>query len=557
MESERIIKVIPKNTKPIINIETGEHYKKKVAAYARVSTDLEDQKNSFAAQLDEYKTRIEKNPEWEFVKLYSDEGITGTSIKKRPGFGDMIKDALDGKIDLILVKSISRFARNTVDCVQTVRDLRAKNVEVWFDKESISTNDSKINLLLTMFASFAEEESHSISENVKWGVRKRMAKGQRKMVTSTTLGYLTRPDGKVVVDESERDIIILIFNLYLSGLTLRKIADYLNEKGIKTGSGKSEWNLVHVQRILTDEKYIGNFVMQKTVVKDFLDHKSYKNDGIEPKYIEVDHHEAIISKTTFDLVQTIMKKRFDNDKGGKATTNFLRGLIYCESCFRIMRPILHHPGKAYKKLIFTCKTTAKSSLNYRKCEITNTLSYELVKLAINEVIKKFVDVPKIDKNVIEEAYKKSLLDIQNKITVLKEDNDSLQKKLAQLLKDASNSTSIDEYKFEYDNTKKLIEKNKEEILTLENELYVSHKKHSELCSYLIFSDDDIISYNFLKEHIGAVVRKIDGSIRIVLSSNQTEINETVIKKISNAKSKYTSIVSNGRETLNFDVIDWR
>ena len=120
-----------------------------------------------------------------------------------------------------------------------------------------------------------------------------------------------------------------------------------------------------------------------------------------------------------------------------------------------------------------------------------------------------------------------------------------------------NSTSIDEYKFEYDNTKKLIEKNKEEILTLENELYVSHKKHSELCSYLIFSDDDIISYNFLKEHIGAVIRRIDGSIRIVLSSNQTEINETVIKKISNAKSKYTSIVSNGRETLNFDVIDWR
>lgn len=557
MENERVIKVIPKNTKPIINIETGEHLKKRVAAYARVSTDLEDQKNSFNAQKEEYKTRIEKNPEWEFVKLYSDEGITGTSIKKRKGFSEMIADAMAGKIDLILVKSISRFARNTVDCVQTVRDLRSKNVEVWFDKEAISTDDPKVNLMLTMFASFAEEESHSISENVKWGVRKRMAKGQRKMVTSTTLGYITRPDGKVIVDESERNIIIEIFNLYLSGLTLRKIADCLNEKGIKTGSGKQNWNLVHVQRILTDEKYIGNFVMQKTVVKDFLDHKAYINNGLEPKYIEVNHHEAIISKDVFDLVQTIMKKRFDNEKGGKATTHFLKGLIYCESCLRNMKPIVHHPGKSYRKLIFTCKTTTKSSLNYKNCEITNTSNYELVKLAIEDAIKRFVDVPKIDIGIIEQAYKDALLDIQRRISKLKSDNSSLQEKLAQLLKDASVSDSLDTFKFEYDNTKKLIESNKKEILTLENELYDSYSKHNEFNSYISFSNEAFISYNFLKDYIGAVIRRVDGTIRIVLSSKSIEVNESTIGKIITAQSNYKNSVSNGKETLNFDVVDWR
>ena len=176
MENITTITVIPKKQVLSINPTTGDVVKKRVAAYARVSTDLEDQRNSFNAQLEEYTTRIGKNPSWEFVKLYSDQGISGTSTKHRVGFQRMIKDALDGKIDLILVKSISRFARNTVDCLKTVRDLRKKNVEVYFDKEAISTNDTKVDMMLTIFASFAQEESKSISENVKWGVRKRMAK---------------------------------------------------------------------------------------------------------------------------------------------------------------------------------------------------------------------------------------------------------------------------------------------------------------------------------------------------------------------------------------------
>lgn len=165
METKQIT-IIPKKTPVQINVDTGIKVKKRVCAYARVSTDLEDQKNSFEAQLTEYESRIKKNPDWDFIKLYSDEGITGTSIKRRTGFQEMINDALDGKIDLILTKSISRFARNTVDCLQTVRDLLAHGVVVQFEKENLNTADPNIELALTIFASMAQEESKSISENV-------------------------------------------------------------------------------------------------------------------------------------------------------------------------------------------------------------------------------------------------------------------------------------------------------------------------------------------------------------------------------------------------------
>ena len=250
-----VMKVIPKKVAPVIDVETGIKLKKKVAAYARVSTDMEDQKNSFKAQLEEYESRIGKNPDWEFVELYSDEGISGTSTKHREGFLRMVDDAIAGKIDLILVKSISRFARNTVDCLSIIREFRKHDVEVWFDKEAISTNNRKIDMMLTVYASFAQGESESISENVKWGIRKRMAKGQRKMHTSTTLGYVTDPDGKVVIDESEVEIVEEIFNLYIFGYSMNDICKTMEERGFKTGKGNAQWKLADVLRILNNEIY--------------------------------------------------------------------------------------------------------------------------------------------------------------------------------------------------------------------------------------------------------------------------------------------------------------
>ena len=549
-----VVRVIPKKVKPTVDLETGNRIKKRVAAYARVSTDLEDQKNSFNAQLSEYSERISKNPDWEFVKLYSDEGISGTSIKNREGFKQMIDDAMNGNIDLILVKSISRFARNTVDCMKTVRELRSVGVEVWFDKEAISTNDPKVNLMLTMFASFAEEESRSISENVKWGVRKRMAKGERKMVTSTTLGYVTDSNGKVIVDESERELIKRIFNLYLFGNTLREIAQTLRNEGIKKGTGNSDWELNDVKRILNDEKYIGMFVMQKTVVVDFLDHKAYKNDGIEEQYILDNHHEAIIDKEKFELIQTLMKRRFMIEKGGKPSTNILCGLIFCESCLREMKLIKTHPGKSYERHCFTCKTTSKLAQNYKNCDCSDTLDYKLVIEAISTVFKNVIKVKDIDTDILEKAYLDALISIQETINRYKEENVTLQGKLTNIISASSKLNDLETYKIQYDQCVKKIEYNKNQILLLEKDVYSTFKQNEKLRAILNYSNNNQLTYQFIKDYIGGVIRKRNNSIRIILSNNKVEINETTIDNLLKQKPLYTDVISVDEKILHFDVI---
>lgn len=274
METKQIT-IIPKKVPTQIDVETGAKVKKRVCAYARVSTDLKDQKNSFEAQLAEYESRIKKNPDWTFIKLYSDEGITGTSIKQRAGFQEMINDALAGKIDLILIKSISRFARNTVDCLKTIRELQAHGVIAQFEKENLSTADPNIEMALTIYASMAQEESKSISENVKWGLRSRMKRGVVHYYKNI-LGYDKLDDGTIVVNEDEKKIILEIFNLYIAGYIIRQICKIMEERNYKTGLGKTIWNISYVADILQNEKYCGDVLLQKTVCRDFLTHKREK-----------------------------------------------------------------------------------------------------------------------------------------------------------------------------------------------------------------------------------------------------------------------------------------
>ena len=342
----RKVKVIPKRETIPVDLNTGVTRKKRVCAYARVSTDLEDQKNSFNAQKEEYESRIKTNPDWEFVGLYSDEGITGTSIKNRKGFLKMIEDALAGEIDLILTKSISRFARNTVDCLSEVRKLRDANVEVFFEKENISTNDTKIEMMLTIFASMAQEESKSISENVKWGIRKRMARGVTHVNPNYLLGYEKDESGQIVVKEDEAETIVHIFNLYISGFSYRKICEILVNEHRTNWNGEVKWTVGMIHRILSNEKYTGDVILQKTFVKDFLTHKRIANEGQVPSYVVENHHEAIISKELFMYVQALRDSKFnemqDYDRKG---VNPLSGLIICGCCGRVLSTITTHPGK--------------------------------------------------------------------------------------------------------------------------------------------------------------------------------------------------------------------
>ena len=319
-------------TKPLHSTDFQNLIKKRrVAAYARVSTDKEEQENSFEAQVSYYTQKIQENPQWVFVEVYADEGITGTSIKKRDGFNRMIEDALAGRIDLILTKSVSRFARNTVDSLTTVRKLKEKGVEVYFEKENIYTLDSKGELLITIMSSLAQEEARSISENTSWGRRKQFADGKYSMPYSIFLGYDKGPNGELVINEEQAVIVRRIYDDYLSGLSPKAIAKRLTEDGIETPGHKTVWHDSTVKSILTNEKYYGAAILQKRIVTDFLTKESRLNTGELPKYYIAQDHEPIVPPEKFRMVQDEMQRR--RDAGGHAQcVSIFSSRIICGDC---------------------------------------------------------------------------------------------------------------------------------------------------------------------------------------------------------------------------------
>ena len=297
MEGSKVI-VIPKTILPNLDVASGKTKKKRVAAYCRVSSDMDDQLNSLETQKREFSRKINENPEWEFVRLYADEGITGTSLKKRKDFNQMIKDAMDGKIDLILVKSISRFARNTVDCIQTKRDLQSKGIEVFFEKENISSFNETSETMLTVYASFAQEESRQISTNVSWGIRARMRDGKYR-IANPMLGFRKNESGELVVDEEGKKTVQLIFSLFINGSSYREIINELIKQGKKNTKGEVKWLVSNITSILGNEKYCGDIIYQKTFTKNYLTHERSVNNGELEQYFLPQHHEPIIDKATF------------------------------------------------------------------------------------------------------------------------------------------------------------------------------------------------------------------------------------------------------------------
>ena len=303
------VTVIPSKINPITLTPVGQVSKRRVAAYARVSTDSDEQYSSYEAQVGYYTNFIKGKPNWEFVKVYADEGISATNTKHRDGFNEMVKDALAGKIDLIITKSVSRLARNTVDSLVTVRELKAHNVEVFFEKENIYTFDGKGELLITIMSSLAQEESRSISENVTWGHRKRFADGKLIMPFSSFLGYERGDDGQPKVVEKEARIVRKIYRMFLEGKTPTYIARYLTEQNIPTPRDKDIWRSTTVESILKNEKYKGAALLQKTFTTDFLTKKKKQNEGEIPQYYVEDSHPAIVSKEVYSLVQQEFEKR--------------------------------------------------------------------------------------------------------------------------------------------------------------------------------------------------------------------------------------------------------
>ncbi len=357
--SNRAVKVIPPTISALTRMPMASAAKRRVAGYARVSTDSKEQLTSYEAQVDYYTRYIQEKPDWEFVGVYTDEGISAVNTKKREGFNNMVRDALDGKIDLIITKSVSRFARNTVDSLVTVRKLKEKGVEVYFEKENIFTLDSKGELLITIMSSLAQEESRSISENVTWGQRKRFADGKVSVAYKHFLGYKKGADDIPQIVEKEAAIVQRIYSLFMAGKTPGGIARLLTDEGLPTPAGKAQWRASTIESILTNEKYRGSALLQKKYTVDFLSKKMKPNEGEVPQYFIEQSHEPIIDPVEFELVQAEFARR--KEIGYRYSGHgIFASRIVCGDCGAYFGSKVWNSTSKYRRTIWQCNAKFKN-----------------------------------------------------------------------------------------------------------------------------------------------------------------------------------------------------
>ena len=523
MLAAKSVTVIPA-TKNIFKITKDEKtVKRRVAAYARVSTGSEEQLTSYEAQVDYYTKYIKSKNDWEFVKVYTDEGITATNTKRRDGFNQMIQDALNGKIDLIVTKSVSRFARNTVDSLIAVRKLKAKGREVYFEKENIYTLDSKGELLITIMSSLAQEESRSISENVTWGQRKRFADGKVSLPYKHFLGYEKGPDGLPKVVEKEAETIRLIYRLFLEGKTLSAIAQRLTHEKIKTPSGKEKWNWSTVKSILSNEKYKGDALLQKCYTIDFLTKKQKKNEGEVPQYYVKNSHEAIISTEVYDLVQAEFKRRTKTPHCFSSHSPF-SSKIECGECGGFYGSKVWHSTSKYRKVIWRCNNKYNAE---KKCKTPHLyekdIKEEFVK-AFNDLINNKEEIIRECQDVIlnltnTEGIDREILKLKEESSVIVELMKSLIDENARKpIKQEEHNQKYSFYAERYEETKnKLLkaEDKKQNLISRRNKIQMFINNLREQ-NRIISEFDENLWYSLVEK---AVVN-IDGNIRFIFKNKQ-------------------------------------
>lgn len=366
---------------------------KRVAAYCRVSTAEEEQASSYDAQCRYYDEYISSHENWKKVAVFADEGITGTQAKKRPEFLKMIRYCRRGSIDIILAKSVSRFARNTVESLQYVRELKTLGIAVIFEKENINTLEQSDEMLLTIFSWFAQAESESISKNVSWGIRRSFEQGKFSM--AAIFGYEKDENGDPRIVPEQAETVRLIFSMFLDGASYRNIADRLIEQNIPNARGAVKWSISTISSILQNEKYAGDALLQKTYTVDCISKKTKKNTGELPMYYVSDHHVAIIDRDTFNKAQIEITRRNSLKKAsGKETNNngqysakyALTERMYCAECGAAYRRTTW-TAKGYKEIVWRCVSRLESGK--KKCQHSPTLHEESLHGAILEAINGF------------------------------------------------------------------------------------------------------------------------------------------------------------------------
>lgn len=443
------VTVIPATKEKHSRMPLNQRKRRKVAGYARVSTDSEEQLTSYEAQVDYYTRYIRSNPEWEFAGVYTDEGISALNTKHRDGFNRMIEDALAGKIDLIITKSVSRFARNTVDSLSTIRKLRENGIEVYFEKEAIWSFDGKGELLLTIMSSLAQEESRSISDNVTWGQRKRFADGKVNMAFSSFLGYRRGEDGTPVIVPEEAEIVKTIYRMFIGGKTLNAIARHLTEQGIPTPRKKAVWQPTTVESILTNEKYKGDAILQKSFTVDFLNKKMKVNEGEVPQYYVTGSHPAIIDKYEWDLVQAEMAKRKAKGKHHNSLSPFSSKII-CGDCGAYYGSKVWHSTDKYRRVIWRCN--GKYSGDH-KCGTYHLYEENIKERFISAVGKLVADREQLldDCNTMRETLLSSAEGVRRECETLKEEMDGIVALTEKLIaENAATAMDQDGYARKYD-----------------------------------------------------------------------------------------------------------
>ena len=370
--------------------------KQRVAAYCRVSTLLEQQESSFEAQKSYYTEMILSNPNWKMAGIYADDGISGTDMRKRDEFNRLLRDCEAGKIDLVLTKSISRFARNTADLLNAIRKLQAKKIAVYFEKEHINTLENTGEMLVTILGSQAQEESRNLSENTHWGIVRRFENGEVIVNCSRFMGYTKNEDGELEIVPEEAEVVRLIFRLYLEGMSVAGIKRHLEGEGILTVTGRKNWNDVTIYHMLSNEKYMGDALLQKTYTADFLTKTRLKNNGEVRQYYITDNHEGIIPREIFHAVQLEKKRRAERlkstvtrrakeKKKGYSSKYILSNLLVCGECGQPYRR-LTWTRNGVKRIVWRCASRAEHGTKY--CQHSATLDEESLQRAVMQAIRK-------------------------------------------------------------------------------------------------------------------------------------------------------------------------
>ena len=374
----------------------------RVAAYCRVSTTLEQQETSYEAQVSYYTEKIKSNPNWKLAGIYADDGKSATNTKKRDDFNAMIDDCMAGKIDMVITKSVSRFARNTVDSLQNIRKLKEKNIAVFFEKEGVNTLEGTGELLITILSSQAQEESRNLSENTRWGLVRRFENGIVSVNHNKFLGYTKDKNGELVIVPEEAELVRRIFRLYLEGSSIIQITKLLESEGIATVTGLTKWVPGVINKMLSNEKYMGDVLQQKTYTIDFLTKKRVKNQGIVPQYYIEDDHEAIIPKELYYQVQeekarraslhkptaTKRAKQQEKEKSKYSSKFALTDIMVCKECGQpYRRQVWSKYGQ--KSAVWRCENRLKNGT--KNCKHSPTFKedilHEAIMTAINSVVE--------------------------------------------------------------------------------------------------------------------------------------------------------------------------